>query len=97
MEPLTPCAVLCYHVPMAEAFFDHPILNSPYGYPERHWELDAGGQMIQRVMPALMGLKNIMVINDEAHHCYREKGDDLTSLSNHPSDQSIRGGFSPDE
>ena len=21
----------------------------------------------------LMGLKNIMVINDEAHHCYREK------------------------
>jgi type III restriction enzyme len=31
------------------------------------------GQMIQRVMPDLMGLKNIMVINDEAHHCYREK------------------------
>jgi type III restriction enzyme len=31
------------------------------------------GQMIQRVMPALMGLKNVMVINDEAHHCYREK------------------------
>jgi len=31
------------------------------------------GQMLQRVMPDLMGLKNIMVINDEAHHCYREK------------------------
>jgi len=31
------------------------------------------GQMIQRVMPDLMGLKNILVINDEAHHCYREK------------------------
>jgi type III restriction enzyme len=31
------------------------------------------GQMIQRVMPDLMGLKNIMVLNDEAHHCYREK------------------------
>jgi len=30
-------------------------------------------QMLQRVMPDLMGLKNIMVINDEAHHCYREK------------------------
>ena len=29
--------------------------------------------MIQRVMPDLMGLKNILVINDEAHHCYREK------------------------
>lgn len=35
--------------------------------------LDTEGQMIQRVMPDLMGLKNIMVINDEAHHCYREK------------------------
>lgn len=31
------------------------------------------GQMIQRVMPELMGLKSIMAINDEAHHCYREK------------------------
>ena len=31
------------------------------------------GQMIQRVMPELMGMKNIMAINDEAHHCYREK------------------------
>ncbi len=29
--------------------------------------------MIQRVMPELMGLKNVLVINDEAHHCYREK------------------------
>jgi type III restriction enzyme len=33
------------------------------------------GQMLQRVMPDLMGMKNIMVINDEAHHCYREKPD----------------------
>src|SRR5882724_4005925 len=24
-------------------------------------------------MPDLMGMKNILVINDEAHHCYREK------------------------
>jgi len=31
------------------------------------------GQMLQRVMPDLMGIKNILVINDEAHHCYREK------------------------
>ena len=31
------------------------------------------GQMLQRVMPDLMGMKNILVINDEAHHCYREK------------------------
>jgi type III restriction enzyme len=34
------------------------------------------GQMLQRVMPDLMGMKNILVINDEAHHCYREKPED---------------------
>jgi type III restriction enzyme len=35
--------------------------------------LETEGQMVQRVMGELMGMKNIMVINDEAHHCYREK------------------------
>ena len=35
--------------------------------------LETEGQMLQRVMPELMGMKNIMAINDEAHHCYREK------------------------
>lgn len=35
--------------------------------------LETEGQMLQRVMPELMGLKNIIAINDEAHHCYREK------------------------
>jgi type III restriction enzyme len=35
--------------------------------------LETEGQMIQRVMPDLMGIKNVMVLNDEAHHCYREK------------------------
>ncbi|MBF2761106.1 MAG: DEAD/DEAH box helicase family protein [Ectothiorhodospiraceae bacterium AqS1] len=40
--------------------------------------VESEGQMIQRVMPELMGMKNILAINDEAHHCYREKpGDDL--------------------
>jgi len=138
---------------MDNQFFEQPILNSPYEYPARHWELDDQGQptpgltirdrlrvllpndpdsyyagrelvpndmisdleraivitnyhafkqrermelskggrsllqgrgealntleterqMIQRVMPDLMGIKNIMVFNDEGHHCYREK------------------------
>ena len=38
--------------------------------------LETEGQMIQRVMPELMGMKNILVINDEAHHCYRAKPKD---------------------
>jgi type III restriction enzyme len=35
--------------------------------------LETEGQMLQRVMPELMGMKNVLVLNDEAHHCYREK------------------------
>lgn len=35
--------------------------------------LESEGQMLQRVMPELMAFKNILVLNDEAHHCYREK------------------------
>lgn len=35
--------------------------------------LETEGQMLQRVMPELMGMKNILVLNDEGHHCYREK------------------------
>ncbi len=36
---------------------------------------ESEGQMLQRVMPELMNMKNILVLNDEAHHCYREKPD----------------------
>ena len=35
--------------------------------------LESDGQMVQRVMPELMSLKNVMVLNDEGHHCYRRK------------------------
>lgn len=31
------------------------------------------GEMIRRVMEGLMSMKGVMVINDEAHHCYRAK------------------------
>ena len=35
--------------------------------------LETPGQMLRRVCPELMGVKNVMALNDEAHHCYREK------------------------
>ena len=39
--------------------------------------LESEGQMLQRVMSELMGMRNVLALNDEAHHCYREKvGDD---------------------
>jgi type III restriction enzyme len=34
---------------MNNAFFEQPILNSPYGYPQRHWELDDTGQPTQKI------------------------------------------------
>ena len=36
-------------------------------------DLEIDRKMIKRVMGELMSAKNIVVINDEAHHCYREK------------------------
>ena len=35
--------------------------------------LETEGQMLQRVLPGLMSMKGLVVLNDEAHHCYREK------------------------
>ena len=43
------------------------------GHGEELNTQESEGQMIQRVMPELMGMKGIFVVNDEAHHCYREK------------------------
>ena len=35
--------------------------------------LESEGQMVNRVMKPLMGIKNVLVLNDEGHHCYRHK------------------------
>src|SRR6185369_16230335 len=35
--------------------------------------LETEGKMLQRVMGELIGIKNVLAINDEAHHCYRER------------------------
>ena len=43
------------------------------GHGEELKTLETEGQMLQRVMPDLMGIGKINVINDEAHHCYRER------------------------
>ncbi len=35
---------------MNNQFFEKPILNSPYAYPIRHWELDEVGQPTQKII-----------------------------------------------
>ncbi len=50
------------------------------------------GQMIQRVMPELMGSRRILVLNDEAHHCYREKPRDIDDDdANDSTDEALVG------
>jgi type III restriction enzyme len=45
------------------------------GHEPEMTTLETEGETLRRVMPDLMALKNIIVLNDEAHHCYREKPD----------------------
>jgi type III restriction enzyme len=48
--------------------------------------LETEGQMLQRVMPELMGMRDICILNDEAHHCYREKPQDADE-----EEQALKG------
>jgi type III restriction enzyme len=53
---------------MAEPFFDHPILNSPYEYPVKHWELDEAGQPTQKVIDQRRRAKFITPIPIDLRH-----------------------------
>jgi type III restriction enzyme len=46
--------------------------------------------MLQRACGELMALKNVVVINDEAHHCYREKAqtDEQDQLKGEDKDEA---------
>lgn len=35
---------------MPNLFFERPIINSPYNYPTKHWELDKEGQPTQKIL-----------------------------------------------
>ncbi len=64
---------------MDNRFFEQPILNSPYDYPVRHWELDSSGQPTQQIIEARRTAQFITPIpkskklrskGAERHHCY---------------------------
>jgi type III restriction enzyme len=50
------------------------------------------GEMLRRSCGDLMGLRNIVVLNDEAHHCYREKlqADDSEKLKGDDREEAKR-------
>lgn len=68
--------------------FDPPLNKVQQAALKTTPKLESDGKLIQRVAGELMGMKNIVVLNDEAHHCYRErpplpgeelKGEDLAA------------------
>ncbi|MGH7057784.1 MAG: BPTD_3080 family restriction endonuclease, partial [Acetobacteraceae bacterium] len=58
---------------MAQQFFAHPILNSPYAYPARHWELE-DGQPTNRILEARRRSELITPVpQPKKHHQKRQK------------------------
>jgi hypothetical protein len=53
---------------MSNPFFDHPILNSPYDYPRRHWELDELGQPTQKIIDQRRSAKFVTPIPKPKKH-----------------------------
>lgn len=58
---------------MSNPFFDHPILNSPYESPQRHWELDETGRPTQKITEHRRGAKSNPSRREATHaiisHC----------------------------
>lgn len=52
--------------------------------------IESEGQMLQRACGDLLAMKNAVVINDEAHHCYRHKvdGDDEEELKGEEKEEA---------
>ena len=69
------------------------------GYGSTLETREAEGEMLARVCPELLSMKGVLVLNDEAHHCYREKpgedaegqlaGDDLSEAKQNREDARI--------
>jgi hypothetical protein len=53
---------------MLNPFFDHPILNSRYEHPLRHWELDEAGQPTQKIVESRRSAKFITPIPKPKKH-----------------------------
>lgn len=47
---------------VSNAFFERPILNSPYEYPAHHWELGADKQPTQRIIESRRRADFVMLI-----------------------------------
>jgi len=62
---------------MSNQFFEQPILNSPYEYPARHWELDSTGQPTTNVIDQRRTAKFITPIPKPKKRGNKAKQQDL--------------------
>ncbi|MCC7342478.1 MAG: hypothetical protein IT170_15460 [Bryobacterales bacterium] len=60
---------------MTNTFFERPILNSPYEYPIRHWELDSSGQPTQKISDTRRHAEYITPIPAPRKRKKSERGD----------------------
>jgi type III restriction enzyme len=58
---------------MTNDFFSKPILNSPYEYPTRHWELDDQGQPTHHISETRRSAEFITPIPKPKKHKFSEK------------------------
>ena len=66
---------------MDEGFFERPILNSPYAYPDWHWELDDDGQQTNQILPKRRDSKLLTPVPKPQKR--RRNGADLRSTRGH--------------
>lgn len=53
--------------------YDPPLNKVQEAALKTKAKLESDGALVRRVAGELMGLKNVVILNDEAHHCYRER------------------------
>jgi type III restriction enzyme len=62
---------------MDNRFFEQPVLNSPYDYPVRYWELDSQGQPTQQIIEARRRAEFITPIPKPRKHKAKPDQSDL--------------------
>jgi len=74
------------------SFFERPILNSPYEYPGRHWELDADGQPTGQIIEERRKAKFITPIPKPKKHKRSAGQERMVFDDGVPSATRARGG-----
>jgi hypothetical protein len=77
---------------MSFDFFEKPILNSPYEYPARHWELDEHGQPTHRILDYRRPSQHITPTHQGRNRpCLNRRGTLVPQLVNRLHQRGMQG------